>query len=279
MAEEKSTTSKSTKKASSGVLMADAVSPGEATSALPPAPNVKGEDLKRASEYGPQNAPQMAQDPDATLDKGGKDAEYFARRADTEWQNVDPNYRAARQLFESGPTPELKNAKLDEATKGLIAGQEERAGADERQIVAERLAGTEYGKEALNRAMEGQQASEMGLGGQNSFLEAIQRRVGKGFDREMNTMKRRAGIGAAEEKFNRLRGVMETKDAQMRVQKKIADAEYIHKRNVQAAKNKMLGSVLGLAGTVAGGMAGGSSGAAAGSQAGGLAGNQTTENV
>jgi hypothetical protein len=264
---------------STGLLAAEATpqsTQSELQSAAPEAPQVNKEDVSRASDYARPDAPyKAASDPDAAMDKGGKDLEYFAKRADTEQQRIDPTYKALRGMFDSDPMPEFQKAGLDASTQGLIEGQDARASQDERQIVAERLAGTEYGKEALNKAMEGQQASELGLGGQKSFLEAIQRRVGKGFDRELNTMKQRAQIGAGEEKFNRMAQVMQTKSAQAQIQKRIADAEYVYKRNVQAAKNKMLGSVLGLAGMAIGGAMAGPQGASAGSQASGLAGNQS----
>lgn len=89
-----------------------------------------------------------------------------------------------------------------------------------------------------------------------SMLEAIQRKTDVRFGREMDTLKRRAGIDAVNDKFNRLNQAAGLVNAEFQHNERVRAAKYAEKMNRKSARAGVLGNILGIAGAVAGASAG-----------------------
>lgn len=97
-----------------------------------------------------------------------------------------------------------------------------------------------------------------------SMLEAIQRKSNLGHTRDMETLKRRAGIDAVNDKFNRLNQAAGLVSAEFQHNQQVKAAKYAEKMNRRAARASILGNILGIGGAVVGGSMGGPMGAMAG---------------
>lgn len=97
-----------------------------------------------------------------------------------------------------------------------------------------------------------------------AMLEAVQRKSDVRFNRDMDVLKKRAGIDAVNDKFNRLNAAAGLVNAEFQHNERVKAAKHAEKMNRKAARANVLGNVLGIAGAVVGGVYGGPVGAAAG---------------
>lgn len=162
---------------------------------------------------------------------------------------------------------------VDPETKALINKQAEDAKRSTDERASQILSGVDTGERfgLLQQDVAQQNAS---LGGNQAIDQAIQRRISKGFDRDTAQLKRDVNKYAFDK---RIQDLDQAHSLNLNLQSIQANRVWRAKKeaaNREAARNQLLGDILGFAGTVGGAVAGGIVGGPMGAMAGSAAGSQ-----
>lgn len=175
----------------------------------------------------------------------------------------------------SGGYPTYQSVPLDPETEALAKRIQERAERPASAIADEQLEGTNN-SQALKQDLS-QKATDNHLGGDldAGIQEAINRRSMKDYDAQMNEMERKVRVNAPAERFQRMSGGADVQARVSAINSAIADRELTANLNRRAARNAVMGNILGLGGAGIGAMMGGPQGAQAGLAIGsGMGGNK-----
>lgn len=173
--------------------------------------------------------------------------------------------------------PELPAPDVDPQTKQLIDRQNKIALRSNSERLDQAMSGVDSGERfgLLQKDLSDRNAA---LGGPQIMQDALTKRAQKGYSRDYANIRRQTEIEVPKQRFADLENAHALNvdmqriqyDRVMRAKKQAADRE--------AARNQVIGSILGTVGTVAGAVIGGPAGAVVGGTAGSIAGQAVAQN-
>lgn len=166
-------------------------------------------------------------------------------------------------------------ANLDPGTQEVLQNKIDQANEGTQGLVKRYTEGTESGRSLLRspEQMQRQDAS-LGMANNPAVSEALSRRSQRSFNSDLNRIQQNAITQAPVDYMNNLDTSGKSFSANQALQSGQFQRAVTQQYNEMNARNAVLGSVLGLAGTAIGAVIGGPTGAAAGSKVGGVAGPQ-----
>lgn len=171
--------------------------------------------------------------------------------------------------FDQDAVPSQRAADIQLPTQDLISGQNSRAGESDQEVYDQRMRNVDQSG-VVAQAHKDLQDKERALGGpdHSAMLQAIQNKAAKNYISDLNQIQRTTRQQAPLELFKRKQIAADSNIRRQELLAGIAQREQQKYINEQTARNNVLGSFLGAAGTVVGAVVGGPAGAAVGSQMG-----------
>lgn len=171
--------------------------------------------------------------------------------------------------FKGKEMPGLGPQNVDMRTDELINQQAARVPQTNEQEYGQSMENVDRSADLAN-AQSNIEAQNRALGGQDheAFSEALRQRAQKSYGLDLNKIERQARAQAPVSVFQKQQQALTNKQKQYQYQQEYVNMQRQKDANDKAARNQVIGSVLGLGGTIAGTALGGPAGGMAGGAAG-----------
>lgn len=163
-----------------------------------------------------------------------------------------------------------QTAELDPDTKALMAGQRGEAAKTLDETAAESMQGAESAGGALQpqASQFDQQSTALGMANPADLSQVLQKRANKKYSSDIIKLQNKSKLEAGDRMNERQKMAMQNLQAQNALHQEKYNNALANEKAKKAARGQMLGSVLGIAGTLGGMAAGGAGGAKVGGAAG-----------
>lgn len=171
--------------------------------------------------------------------------------------------------------PEYKNPGMNPETQQAIGNVERQAGRSNEDLEKTLMDGVAGTGQGLLQSQEqiGQGESALGMLSSDSQRQALANRNQRIYNEDLNTMQRAVPQAAAEWHQQRMAQAQKIMNARDEWNMNVAGAEIQSVLNQRAARNAVIGDILGIVGVAAGAYFGGAAGAGGGGAAGGTGGS------